>query len=116
MRLPIFRVRTLMILVVVVAMILTAVLTPRWRRARFAANRDYHGSRFTSRAIRTERDLTFMNRQGIVLYRYNTPDPTARQLRRQIAKQAWHAAMSRKYEEAFQHPWRPVPPDPPEPK
>jgi hypothetical protein len=105
-----------LIAVTAVGLTLTIVTTPGRRRARFAAIRDYHGSRFASMVVSTERGLTVMNAQGMVLYRYDTPNPSKQQMRFQDAEQSWHATMFQKYENAYQHPWLPVPPDPPEPK
>ena len=61
-----------------------AAFTPPRRLARLAALRDYHSSRLASRMIRTNDSLSFTNHQGVVLYRYGTPDPSPEQFRRQV--------------------------------
>lgn len=95
MRLPRFRIRTLMV-VVAVAAIGLAVLIERERERRLS-------SEYSFRAV-NHRQLLLAVRSHLL---------TGERLREW---DDYHRAMAKKWQWASEHPWWPVEPDPPEPK
>jgi hypothetical protein len=110
-----FTVRRMMVAVAIVAALSAALAIP-YRRARFAALREYHGHRLASRALHTPESLTFYNDLGEPLYRYGSHGATPDQARHQEAMQRYHARMIETYDRAARYPFLPVAPDPPEPE
>src|SRR5262245_48388973 len=102
MPLPRFRLRTLMIAVMVAAMALYRLHLSRLRRdyQAIAATHVQRGQLFVlTPVMHASRGLTF---------RVAGSDSRRRQ--------EYHAQLRRKYERAARHPWLPVPPDPPAPR
>ena len=98
MRLPRLRftVRRLMLAVAIVAVILGAASGVRRRAERFRMIESYH---------RRNYHFSFVG----------NPSLDAEKTAKFIARNNWHNAMTMKYGDAADHPWLPIPPDPPEP-
>jgi hypothetical protein len=109
MRLPRFRIRTLMIAVAVVAIPLGAMVAVAERRQRFMRMATAHW-----RATVAVQILENGTANGVVEHYLDARGvPLGAQ---QQARDKWHETMAEKYRQAARRPWLPVPPDPPEPK
>jgi hypothetical protein len=106
MRLPRFRLRTLMIAVAVVGILFGSGLELHRRSVRFQALAERHGSEAHVMHIRGSN-----GRAGGELRVLSINDVP---IDRKLAD--WHLELRDRYRLAAGRPWLPVPPDPPEPK
>jgi hypothetical protein len=129
-RLPRFRIRTLMVVVAlagVIAGTLVGCARMAARRQRFNALAKAHGS--DELVARSLAKMAYDQIDTLAAMRKaeeangNPPDPwddVIAQARLQATHSCafadYHAALKRKYEHAARRPWLPVPPDPPEPE
>lgn len=124
MRMPRFRIRTLMIAVAVVA-VLTACAAGAWRLNRLsryyrsqAAILSHAEKRATEGLKDQEEELaSIAKRDPLARAKLKDFEDVARHCAGQYAALAEHAAaLKLKYERAARYPWLPVEPDPPEPE
>ncbi|MHC5539080.1 hypothetical protein ACYOEI_12750 [Singulisphaera rosea] len=102
---PKFRIRTLMIAVVVLALAFGGLVTLQRMATRMQRYRVL---------AREHQRLEVVNRltsQGLVMNGATKPG-----VERHNVLAEYHHVLNLKYEFAFRHPWLPVPPDPPEPR
>jgi len=101
MRFPRFRLRTLLMVVAVLALVMAVSTAIARRSVALAQLAKFHGSRAElALACRLYRDASGRT----CLARVLTP------------RFDYHSSLRRKYEYAASRPWLPVPPDPPPPK
>jgi hypothetical protein len=120
MRMPRFRLRTLMIAVAVVAVGLVGVNSLPVTRTRQQArqNTAYWHNVFAISQSQFAR-MQFHQREALRRGEFPVDLPEAEwpaKLDRALRSAEWHEALARKYECAAHYPWLPVPADPPEPK
>lgn len=111
MRMPRFRIRTLMIAVAVVAVILCGA-----RLAKIEQKRKAFRTRAAIHATygRSFRDA--YEKRTAVAFEFPHGPVFARTLALRLAWAEYHESLALKYEHAARYPWLPVEPDPPEPE
>jgi hypothetical protein len=111
MRLPRFRLRTMMILVAVVGVIAGIGIVGERRRARFSELADQHRLQVVNVLEGpTDYDGEFRGDPDVLNLEMRPVTGVVR------LRDLWHMAMARKYRRATRYPWLPVEPDPPEPE
>jgi hypothetical protein len=126
MRLPRFRIRTLMIAVAVVGVTLAsgrfAQIGGRFRRIAAAHRRNQ--SALARQAHEFEKQAHWATWDAVAQFPLSVPDRPWSELASDSRNEAWHlrrvsareGQLAAKYERAARRPWLPVLPDPPEPE
>lgn len=121
MRVPRFRIRTMMVAVAVLG---TALGVLAERRARFLRRAAYHRTQFNPVSFTvaafpgTGGPIPAASESGLtelVAWDSQGNELTADQERAHSALNAWNSTLVNKYEHAARYPWLPVEPDPPPP-
>lgn len=101
MRMPRFRIRMMMVLIAIAALLLTGLA----RRSMFQGIAEYHRVHAGVEASASEIVSIVMLEHADGAIEFDS-----------WPRHRWHKDLQKKYERAARYPWLPVEPDPPEPK